>query len=153
MAQPNANIGELLSKPGFDIWSLWLPSLFNEWLQWMTVLQKKKKRELSRNANQPPFPPISPPPPPPYVTVVVKRMVSCQINGTIPCLWQYFWNVKAVLKAKLVSKSNLWPTRWDVFGEELSKLAFLSPTEPGHPNSVPSHCFKNIFYCPVIMHQ
>lgn len=68
---------------------------------------KKRLQELSRDAKRSLFPPISPPPPPPYVTVLVKRTISCQINGSIPCLQQRFWNVEAVLKPKLVSKSNL----------------------------------------------
>lgn len=142
MAQPNASVGELQSKPGFDIWPLSLPNLFRQRLQWMTML-KERERELSRDAKQPPFTPISSPPPPPYVTALVKRMISCQINSSIPCLWQHFWNMKAVLKPKLVSKPDLWPMRQDVFGVELRKLAFSSPTESGHPNSLRSRCFKN----------
>lgn len=68
---------------------------------------EKSERELSKDAKQPPFPPISPPPPSPYVTVLMKRMTFCQINGSIPCLRPHFWNAKGVLKPKLVSKSNL----------------------------------------------
>lgn len=64
VAQWNANVGELQPKPGFDIWPLWLPSLFNEGLQRMTV-SKKRLQELSRDAKRSLFPPISPPPPPP----------------------------------------------------------------------------------------
>lgn len=42
MAQPNDSVGELQSKPGFDIWPLSLPSLFSQGLQWMTMLKKRE---------------------------------------------------------------------------------------------------------------
>lgn len=100
------------------------------------------------------FTPISSPPPPPYVAVLEKGKISYQINSSIPCLWQHFWNTKAILKPELLLESNLWPTRQEVFGVQLRKLALSSPRESGHPNSLWSCCFKNdVFQHSVITWQ
>lgn len=141
MAQPNASAGELQSKLGFDIWPLSLPSLFIQGLQWMIMLKKREQAEQGCKTTLPV----------PSLLLLHPHMSQCWWKERYPakltvqseCLWQHFWNRKAVPKPKLLLKCNLWPTRQEVFGVELRKLAFSSSTELGHPNSLWSCCFKN----------